>query len=77
MRTTLTVDDDVLQIVRDRAAREGRSVGAVLSELARDALNARAPHRAAADFYGFHPLPSRGPPVTNALIDRLREDEGE
>ncbi len=77
MRTTLTVDDDVLQIVRDRAAREGRSVGAVLSELARDALNARATHRAAADLYGFRPLPPRGQPVTNALIDRLRKDEGE
>jgi hypothetical protein len=49
----------------------------VLSELARDALNARATHRASADLYGFRPLPPRGQPVTNALIDRLRKDEGE
>ena len=29
------------------------------------------------ELLGFRPLPSRGPVVTNALIDRLREDEPE
>lgn len=26
--------------------------------------------------HGFAPLPHRGPAVSNALIDRLRDDEG-
>jgi hypothetical protein len=27
------------------------------------------------DFHGFKPLPHRGEAVSNALIDRLREDD--
>lgn len=38
MRTTLDIDDDVLAIVRLRARREHSSIGRVLSELARTAL---------------------------------------
>lgn len=38
MRTTLIIDDDVLEAVRDRARREGRTAGEVLSELARRQL---------------------------------------
>ncbi len=81
MRTTLTLDDDVLLAVKERARRERRSAGAVLSELARDALTHQ--HRrtdVSADdqgFHGFFPLPNRGSAVSNELIDRLREDEPE
>ena len=28
-------------------------------------------------FHGFTPLPPRGRPVTNAVVDALREDEAE
>lgn len=78
MRTTLTVDDDVLMAVRERARREGRSVGAVLSELARQVLTGQHQADGAGDddgFLGFEPFPSRGPAVSNTLIDRLREDD--
>ncbi len=40
MRTTLEIADDVLQAVKERSRREGRSMGAVLSDLARLALTA-------------------------------------
>jgi hypothetical protein len=36
--TTLSIDDDVLLPVKERARREKRTVGAALSELARQAL---------------------------------------
>jgi hypothetical protein len=76
MRTTLDVDDDVLLIVKERARRERRSAGAVLSELARRGLTGSAAHAPnGPGRHGFSPLPSRGAPVTNALIDALREDE--
>jgi hypothetical protein len=38
MRTTLDLDDDVLDEARERARRERRSIGAVVSELARRGL---------------------------------------
>ncbi len=64
--------------VKDRARRERRSVGAVLSELARQALTARQPdEQPGEEFHGFRPLPPRGRPVSNAMIDLLREDEPE
>jgi hypothetical protein len=77
MRTTLSLDDDVLLAVKERARREKRTVGQVLSDLARQALTnqhtAVAPH--AEDFYGFEPFPHRGDAISNSLIDQLREDE--
>ena len=38
MRTTLDIDDDVLEAVKEIAKREKRTAGAVLSELARQAI---------------------------------------
>lgn len=78
MRTTLSLDDDVLLAVKERARREHRSAGAVLSDLARQALTQQ--HRATGRSesrarHGFDPLPHRGAAVSNALIDKLREDE--
>ena len=35
MRTTVTIDDDVLAVARALAARKGGSIGSALSELAR------------------------------------------
>lgn len=39
MRTTLDLDDDVLEAARSLARAQGRSVGAVLSDLARKGLS--------------------------------------
>jgi hypothetical protein len=78
MRTTLAIDDDVLHAVKERARRERRTVGEVLSDLAREALTGpyRAGSEAAPDaFHGFEPFPHRGPAVSNDLIDQLREEE--
>lgn len=79
MRTTLSIDDDVLVAVKERARRERRTAGEVLSELAREALTRRAPAppRRRQAFHGFRPLPHRGAAVTNTLIDQLREQERE
>ncbi len=80
MRTTLRVDDDVLLAVQERARREKRTAGQVLSDLARQALTGQyrqLADNAAAGHHGFQPLPRRGAAISNALIDRLREDEPE
>jgi len=77
VRTTLNLDEDVLLAVQERARREKRTVGQVLSELARETLTRQQHQPAASDRHGFRPLPRRGPAVSNALIDRLLEDEPE
>lgn len=78
MRTTVNLDEDVLLAVKERAERERRSAGEILSELAREALigeHRRIDTPGVEGAHGFEPLPHRGPTVSNALIDRLREDE--
>jgi hypothetical protein len=80
VRTTLNLDEDVLLAVKERARRERRSAGAVLSALARQALTSEG--RADDDdrgetFHGFEPFPHRGRAVSNEIIDRLREEDDE
>lgn len=78
MRTTLRLDDDVLLAVRERARREKRTAGQVLSDLARQGLTGqRQPAQRSAAHHGFAPLPHRGDAISNALIDRLREEAPE
>jgi hypothetical protein len=78
MRTTLDIADDILLAVKDRARRERRSAGELLSELAREALTRRISRPSEPEsFLGFQPVPSRGGVVTNELINRLRDEEPE
>ena len=74
MRTTLTIDDDVLAAARARAVREHKTLGAVVSELARAGLRPSVLVRAR---NGLPVMPSRGIMVTDDLINRLREEVGD
>ena len=82
MRTTLNIDDDLLMAVKEIAAHEKKSVGSVISAVLRLALvddgrkglGDRGDEPIAE--LGFRPFPKRGGVVTNALIDRLREETG-
>ena len=80
MRTTLDIDDDVLQAVKEIARRRNRTAGSVISELARIAMtgNLKAGNSVAesAAFYGFRPLPAAGRVVSNETVDQLRDQEG-
>ena len=78
MRTTLDIADDVLQAARELARRENRTIGEVLSELARRGLLGENRSAAVAEpkaVYGLRPIGRRGGVVTNELIDSLREDD--
>ncbi len=73
MRTTLTIDDDVLAAAKAIARQQDRSVGEVVSDLARRAL--RRP-LAALERNGA-PLLQRGPddaPVTLDFVNGLRDE---
>lgn len=78
MRTTLDIDEDVLQAAKEIARREKKTAGQVVSMLARRALTAPRGARAVREpraVYGFRPFAPRGAIVTNELIDSLREDD--
>jgi hypothetical protein len=78
MRTTLDIADDVLQAAKERARREKKTAGEIISELARSALTGlpEAPRgRPAKASHGFRPFSKRGGLVTNEMIDKLREDD--
>ena len=82
MRTTLNIDDDLLIAVKEVAARESKSAGAIVSNLLRRSLahggfdGSAGPAEPETEF-GFRPFPRRGGVVTNELIDRLREETGD
>jgi hypothetical protein len=78
MRTTLDIADDVLQAAKERARGERKTVGEMISELARRALTAPRDSSSVREpkaLYGLRPFPARGGIVTNELIDELREDD--
>ena len=78
MRTTLDIADDVLQAAKERARRERKTAGQVLSELARQSLISpvsEASVREPKAVYGFKPFASRGGLVTDQLINTLRDDD--
>jgi len=75
MRTTLAIDDDVLLAAKAIATRENRSIGGVISQLARKALSDRP---ALKTRNGIPLLPRSGKSsvvVTLELVNALRDDE--
>lgn len=73
MRTTLAIDDDVLAAAKEMAATERKSVGEVISALARHALR---PASSGNTRNGVHLLPIRpgAPRVTSELVRQLQEE---
>ncbi len=77
MRTTLSVDDDVLLAMQELAKQQRKTAGEVISAMLREALRGRQAAPAAVSVFGFRPFPPRaGAVVTNELVEQLRE-EGE
>lgn len=79
MRTTLDIDEDVLQAAKEHAARERKSLGAVISALARDSLRrpAHPARRTASKRAGrFAVLPQRDEVITLEHVRGLQDAEG-
>lgn len=73
MRTTLELDDDVVAAARELAADARRSLGSVISELARRGLT---PARIESD--GGLPVirvPAGSPPITAETVRRALEED--
>jgi len=82
VRTTLDIADDVLLAAKEAARRQKRSLGDVITELARRSLvqpSADEPRQGPAPRtrlarLGIQPLPKRGGVVSNETINQLRDD---
>lgn len=76
MRTTLAIDDDILAAAKHLAEREHKSIGEVISLLARQGL-ARSARGNKAERNGIPLLPSRksAVPVTLELVNQLRDEQ--
>ncbi|MCL1838027.1 MAG: hypothetical protein FWG47_01750 [Propionibacteriaceae bacterium] len=79
MRTTLTIHEDVFLAARDHASVEGRTIGEVISNWARAGLKStqRTPISKDDDWLidqGLMLLPRRDTTVTNADVNRLRDE---
>jgi hypothetical protein len=73
MRTTLDIDDDVLQAAKELADHRKTTAGKVLSDLARQALEPTG-RQAVRNGVPVLPRPRRGSPkATMQLVNRLRD----
>jgi hypothetical protein len=77
MRTTLDIDDEVLDAAKERARRERKTTGQVVSELLRRALTTAPASlvREPGAVYGFTPFPAGDRVVTDAVVNGLRDDD--
>ncbi len=71
MRTTLDIDDDVLQAAKEIAAMRGKTAGQVISEKAREAM---LPRSTAIERNGVPLLPRRGRIVTVEMVERILDE---
>lgn len=74
MRTTLTIDDDVLAAAKGLAARQRKTVGEVISALTRQALKPSTASRRMRNGVPLLPVRSGSPAVTPELVNQLRDE---
>lgn len=73
MRTTLNLDDDMLRVVRSLAKERGESLGAVVSDLLRQALRPRQELAYHLDVPVFA-VREDAPPITPEMVEAALED---
>jgi hypothetical protein len=73
VRTTLELNDDLLDAAKQLARQQGATLGAVISELARRALAATAPLKARNGALLFVPKARTSKPDLRT-VNQLRED---
>ncbi len=74
MRTTLAIDDDVLAAAREMASSEQKSVGEVISTLARQAMRPTAPVRSTRNGVPLLAVRPGATRVTSELVRQLMEE---
>jgi hypothetical protein len=74
MRTTVAIDDDVLEAARSLARSEQRSVGDVLSDLARRGL-APQPRLSIRRGFPVFEVSAEAPPITSERVREVLDED--
>jgi hypothetical protein len=74
MRTTLSLDDDVFQVVKTYAEHRSLAIGKAVSELVRRGLSAPVKTRVVNGLVVFD-VPEDSEAVTSELVKQLEADE--
>lgn len=74
MRTTLSIDDDVLAAARAIAEREEEPLGVVVSDLLRKALRPETPIQETRNGVPLLPRTGERRPVTLQMVNALRDE---
>lgn len=74
MRTTLSIDDDVLDAAKELARERGVSVGEVVSDLARKSLTLSSDSLEYRNGVPLLPVRPDGRVVTLEMVNKLRDE---
>jgi hypothetical protein len=74
VRTTLDLDEDILQAAKELAAVHGQTTGRVVSDLVRKALEVAPPARSRNGVPVLPRRPAGSPRPTMAAVNRLRDE---
>ena len=74
MRTTLTIDDDVLSVARALAQRKKCSLGSAVSELARRGFRGNGVSAVKRDDIPFFPVNPNAEPFTSEDVYKALDD---
>jgi hypothetical protein len=74
MRTTLAIDDDVLAAAKGLAESERKTVGEVISDLARQTLQKSVSKRRTRNGVPLLPARTNIPSVTPEIVNQLRDE---
>lgn len=76
MRTTLDIDADILSLARSMVARQGGSMGKVISDLARQALEQpKGKSKATRNGLPLFPVRPGAGRATLELVNQLRDEQ--
>lgn len=76
MRTTLAIDDDLLAVAKELAVMENKSIGEVISALARAGLRPAKPASKTRNGVPLLPTKPGASRVSSELVQQLREELG-
>lgn len=74
LRTTLSIDEDVLSAAKELAARQQKTIGEVISAYARQGMRPEAPSAKMRNGILLLPVGPDAKPVTLEMVNELRDE---